>query len=94
MFTVRHDCNGNSSIYEAFRVRLNGPQRGEKSSVELEPEHNDVPVSILAGGTVYVMNETGATVARYELQPLPRAAYVLPERDPDAPSTSGEARAA
>lgn len=62
MLTTRHITAEGESTFGAERV-------------EFTPQHGDQPATLLAdrthlaGGTVYVMNDRGATVAKYDLGP-------------------------
>jgi hypothetical protein len=90
MFTIRHVDGTVDNIYSADRVTFCDPSRhttpgtatGDRKAPALlgALELRNFPDTFVAGlwgGMAYVMNETGATVARYDLPPDPR---VLPAR--------------
>jgi len=64
-------ANGNETVYECARVeriRKAVPTVGDPGVViELSDRITQVHLSEADGATVYVMNESGATVAKYDL---------------------------
>jgi hypothetical protein len=77
MFTVKHiDSGGEERIFEAEKVRFTPGTPGTpecsqapKTLWVLDPPGiSDWPVT---GGTVFVMNENGKTVGRYDLDDSP-----------------------
>ena len=79
MFVVRHNCDGIDRFYEAESVEYFGPHaaigpHGLHLKKDVEPPR-DGTIAVLLGGTAYVMNEQGATVAKYALPDAPRVAH-------------------
>lgn len=84
MFTIRHVDGTVDNLYQADRVTFFDPTRystpGVPPTVPQDPgvigalELRNFPDTFVAGlwgGMAYVMNGSGATVARYDLPPAP-----------------------
>jgi hypothetical protein len=78
MFTIKHvSAEGNETIYSTTEVSFTAEQ-GDYVGSQL-PGRSYVPATVwylsggelrpLTGGVAYVMNESGATVAKYALAP-------------------------
>lgn len=71
MFTVMHNVGGVDTFYTAYNVERVGPhadQGQECIHIALkETDQENGTQLMLTGGTVFVMNEAGATVAKYHL---------------------------
>jgi hypothetical protein len=79
MFTIRHVDGTVDNLYQADRVTFFDPTNtagivpqnpGVIGALELR-NYPDTFIAGLWGGMAYVMNEKGATVARYDLPPNP-----------------------
>lgn len=74
MFTVRHiptPGKGGDRLHEAEHVEFNQEEVEGVMRGGLELRIGGVPAAILFGGTAYVMNEAGKTVANYTLPDEP-----------------------
>lgn len=70
MLTVKQVTKNFESIHPAKSVHLN-TDRPMVSLQIIEP-NGSVPIELTGGGTIYVMNEQGKTVATYHLDaPFP-----------------------
>ena len=73
MLSIMHDHHGIQCFYTAQSVMRVGPFSGD-GKTDMGPERLDLFFSLstserqsLYGGTVYVMNEAGATIGKYNL---------------------------
>lgn len=83
MFTIRHVDGDVDNLYSADRVTFFDPSLTPVSGARYTPENpgvigalelrnaDNIFIAGLWGGMAYVMNDTGATVARYDLPPAP-----------------------
>lgn len=78
MFTLKHVSeDGNETIYQSEEVQhTNGGMFGSTESVDPPPtvwrtSPHTREITPLTGGTVYVMNDEGKTVAIYRLSSNP-----------------------
>jgi len=95
MFTVRHDRDdGETRLYTALQVQFlpltkrNGNTGGLHMLAGPHEAGPGIAVGTLRGGSVYVMNQAGKTVATFEMRGKPTVAeleQILAEDDAGAP---------
>ena len=67
MFTIKHVTPDSETLFSAKQV---GSSRDMDGKTKVYGALDPVGVVEIDSGTVYVMNETGATVAKYEFSPV------------------------
>lgn len=75
MFTIKHvSPTGNETLYQATEASFVSDPSGATSFVNYTaPNSNEI--KSIEGGTVYVMNEAGKTVATYRMESATEANY-------------------
>lgn len=73
MLTVNHTANGIETIYQTTVATYYGPHAaiGPGGLSIDHPDPSSIACKLLQDGVAFVMNEAGATVAKYALPPAP-----------------------
>jgi hypothetical protein len=87
MFTVKHQTESGDELYETADVTFTSGETPASSGAVWRRRGNElVPMQ---GGVVFVMNEHGATVSKYDMRVMPQP---QPQPQASAPSPSDVAR--
>lgn len=79
MLTIKwHDQDGTEYIDEAVDVRARKNQHGTVTALSWKEPNHDAGMTLAFDTTAYVMNDTGATIAKYVVygpldDPAPKA---------------------
>lgn len=66
MFTIKHiELSGTETLYQAAKPVFHPKDNSLRAAIEFDVANNEV--ARLEGGTVFVMNDGGKTIARYDL---------------------------